>query len=159
MANSSSFLGNDRGGREEWSKLLSGLKPFTCACVSPAKSCCYLLPVQSDLRGTRCAESPGATAGTCHTLDTLSASPEEQRTAKAPFEPQNESPREEAHIGNCGKCMDTIHMDKERKGGEKPPKTKPHNHRAIQPLVKSSNSSHQCNSLLQQVLVLPPQQR
>lgn len=53
----------DRGGREEWNKLLSGLKHFTCTCVSPAKSCCYLLPVHSDLGETRCAVSLGATQG------------------------------------------------------------------------------------------------
>lgn len=160
MANSSSFLGKDRGGREEWNKLLSGLKPFTCACVSPAKSCCYLLPVQSDLRGSRCAVSLGATQ-VPPTPWTPGQQGQRGRELQKLLSASEWIPKgREGHPWEVWEaCVDTIHMDKEREEGEKPPKTKPHNHRTIQSLVKSSNSSHQCNSLLQQVLVLPPQQR
>lgn len=163
MANSFSFLGKDRGGREKWNKLLSGLKRFTCAHVSPAKSYCYLLPVHIDLcekQAVLWASVP--LQGPPTEWTPCQQSQRNKGTAKAPFQPQNESPREEAHHWELWEASrDIIHMDKERKKGEKkPPKTKPHNHRTIQHLVKSSNSSHQCDSVLQQVLVLPlPQQR
>lgn len=120
MANSSSFLGEDRGGREEWNELLSGLKRFTCARASPAKSCCYLLPVHSDLSETRCAVSLGATAGPPTEWTPWQRSQRNKGTAKTPFQPRNESPREEAHRWELWEaCMDTIHIDKERKKGEK----------------------------------------
>lgn len=48
-ANNSGFLGKDRGGRVQQNKLLCGLERSTCASVSPAKSCRYLLPIHSDL--------------------------------------------------------------------------------------------------------------
>lgn len=133
MANSSSFLGKDRGGREEWNKLLSGLKPFTCACVNPAKSRCYLLPVQSDQRGTRCAVSPGATAGVSHTVNTLSAIPEKQRTAKTPSAPEWTPKGSGTPLGTVGSLHGYHpHGKREEEGREKnPPKTKPHNHRTI----------------------------
>lgn len=126
MANSSSFLGKDRGGREEWNKLLSGLKHFTCARVSPAKSCCcYLLPVHSALSETRWAVSLGATAGASHRLNTSSAIPEKQRSCKPPLQPQNESPREEAPVATVGSLHGYHpHAQREEEGEKESTKNK-----------------------------------
>lgn len=104
MANSSSFLGKDRGGREEWNKLLFGLKRFTCAHVNPAKSCCSLLPVHSDLCETTCGVSLGGTGGASHRVNTLVSNPREAKELKnLPFSPRRNPQRERHTVGNCGK--------------------------------------------------------
>lgn len=96
--------GKDRGGREEWNKLLSGLKRFTCAHVNPAKSCCYLLPAHSDLCETTRGVSLGSTGDASHRVNTSVSNPREAKELKNfPFSPRINPQGKRHTIGNCGK--------------------------------------------------------